>query len=219
MTKTFAELQADLQADDLGIRMKVLPASRSLTATERFQLVTQAVHDPNSRIRYDAISQLANLGHTDINLTYSLLKEALWHDPELDVRAVAADSIAALGLTELFPDLAELYHQTKDWLLQFSIVAALGTLGDDRAYDLLVEALQHENDLIKTAAIGSLGELGKPEAIAVLAPLADHPDWQIRYRLAQALTNLASPAVAPILQKLANDPNPQVADMAKPTSG
>ncbi|MFN3926937.1 MAG: HEAT repeat domain-containing protein [Pseudanabaenaceae cyanobacterium] len=215
MPKTFAELQADLQAEDLGIRMKVLPASRALSESERFQLVIQAVNDPNSRIRYDAISQLGTLGQQDINLTQTVLKEALWHDPEMDVRAAAADSIAALGLTASFTDLAEVYQQTNDWLLQFSIIAALGELGDERAYPLLVQALQHENDLIKTAAIGALGELDDPTAVEALRPFVAHPDWQIRYRLAQALVNLGTDEAKELLIELRHDPDPKVASMAQ----
>jgi HEAT repeat protein len=215
MTKTFAELKTDLTADDLAVRMKVLPASRSLGIDERFALVCMAVNDSNSRIRYDAISQLSSLGAVDMARTQSLLKEALWNDPELDVRAAAADSIGALKIKDLFPELQGVYAQTSDWLLQFSVVASLGELGDDRAYDLLLQALHHENDLVKTAAIGSLGELGKPEAVAVLIPLADHPDWQIRYRLAQALATLGGEQAQITLQKLQSDADPNVATMAK----
>ncbi len=211
---TFEELVNNLRSEDLTVRMKVLPASRSLSQRERFALVTMAVHDPNARIRYDAVSQLATLGREDLETTKALLREILHNDPEMDVRAASADSIAALGLVEFFDDLQQIYETSTDWLMQFSVVAALGELGEPRAYDLLVKALEHSNELVKLAAIGSLGELGNPQALELLAPLAQHPDWQVRHRVAQALANFGAPAL-PILQQLQSDPNANVAELAQ----
>ena len=207
-------LANDLRSEDLSVRMKVLPASRSLSHKERFSLVTLAVHDPNSRIRYDAVSQLATLGREDLETTKAILKDTLHNDPEMDVRAAAADTIAALGLVEFFDDLKQIYETTSDWLMQFSIVAALGALGESRAYDLLVHALDHGNDLVKLAAIGSLGELANPAALPLLEPLTHHPDWQIRHRVVQALGNLGASAL-PLLHRLQSDPNPTVAELAQ----
>jgi len=194
--------------------MKVLPASRSLSHADRFVLIKIAVNDPNSRIRYDAVSQLATLGREDLETTKAILKEILHHDPEMDVRAASADTIAALGLVGFFDDLQQIYETTSDWLMQFSVVAALGELGEPRAYDLLVKALEHSNELVRLAAIGSLGELGNPQALELLAPLAQHPDWQVRHRVAQALANFGAPAL-PLLQQLQSDPNANVAELAQ----
>ncbi len=47
----------------------------------------------------------------------------------MDVQAAAADSIAALKLTEAFEDLQQLYHTTSEWLVKLSIIAALGEMG------------------------------------------------------------------------------------------
>lgn len=208
------ELSLNLRSEDLSVRMKVLPASRSLSHADRFVLIKIAVNDPNSRIRYDAVSQLATLGREDLETTKAILKEILHHDPEMDVRAASADTIAALGLVEFFDDLQQIYETTSDWLMQFSVVAALGELGEPRAYDLLVKALEHSNELVRLAAIGSLGELGNPQALELLAPLAQHPDWQVRHRVAQALANFGAPAL-PILQQLQSDPNANVAELAQ----
>lgn len=208
------ELALNLQSEDLSVRMRVLPASRSLSHADRFLLVQTAVNDPNSRIRYDAVSQLATLGREDLEATKAMLKQALHGDPEMDVRAAAADSIAALQLVEFFDDLQKIYYSSTDWLMQFSVVAALGELGQPQAYDLLVNALNHSNELVKLAAIGSLGELRNPQALELLAPLAQHPDWQVRHRVAQALGNFGELA-QPILQPLQSDPNANVAELAK----
>ena len=194
-------------------RMKVMSQSRSLPPADRFQLMCLAVKDENPRIRYDAISQLGTVGTIDLALTEQMLTEALRTDPEIDVKAAAADSLGALHIKTAFPLLVETYHHTQDWLLKLSIIAALGTLGVDDAFDLLVGAVNSDNDLVKISAIRALGDLGNDRAIPVLASFKDHPDWQVRYAVAQSLGNLGEGA-KDILLALSKDPCPQVAESA-----
>ena len=132
-----------------------------------------------------------------------------------DVRAAAADSIGALKLTEAFEILIETYHTTGDWLLQFSIIAALGELGDRRGFEILAQSLQHNNDLVKIAAIGALGDLGDPRGLELILPLVNNPDWEIRYRLTQALHQIGGVEAEAALTQLSQDPVAQVAETAK----
>ena len=144
-----------------------------------------------------------------------MLRDRLINDPEPDVQAAAADCLGALKLTEAFEDLQELYHNTPEWLVKFSIVATLGELGDPRSFELLKEALGSENDLVQTAAISSLGDLGDMQAIPLLVPYVTHSDWQIRYRVVQALSRLGGPEAQSALLTLANDEVEAVAQEAK----
>jgi len=134
----------------------------------------------------------------------------------MDVKAAAADAIGALKLTSAFDHLAHAYRHTNDWLMQFSVIAALGELGDVRGFELLANALSNNpNDLVRIAAIGALGELGDPRSLDLLLPLMDNPDWQIRHRLAQAFANIGTEQALASLKTLANDPTEQVAEIAK----
>jgi HEAT repeat protein len=137
------------------------------------------------------------------------------YDADPDVQAAAADSVGALQLTELFDALQKLYYKTSEWLVQFSIVAALGELGDERGFALLEEALQSENELMQTAAIGSLGELGDDRAVHLLVPFATNADWQIRYRVVQALAHFKGTIAHSALETLAQDGTEQVAQEAR----
>lgn len=133
----------------------------------------------------------------------------------MDVKAAAADAIAGLKIAEAYDDLAQVYHSTSEWLLQFSIVAALGELGNPNAFDLLKEALKSETELVRTSAISALGDLGDRRAIELLTPFIANPDWQVRYRLAQSLGRLGGEEVKPFLETLAQDEQVAVADEAK----
>jgi HEAT repeat protein len=204
-----------LHSDDYGDRLSAVNQMRYLDPAIAFDMMQTAVVDDNSRVRYSAVSQLASLGNYNPSKSLEILRDRIRTDSEADVRAAAADAIGALRLTEAYEDLNYLYHNTNEWLIQFSIVAALGELGDMRAFPLLEEALQSETELVKTAAIGSLGELGDVKAVSLLLNFVSDHDWQIRYRVVQALGRLGGDEAQAALSTLAHDEVTQVAQEAQ----
>ena len=204
-----------LNSEDFGERIRGLNQLRQIEPETAFSMVRPLISDDNTRVRYAAVSQLDTLGTVDKDASLSMLRDRLFNDPEPDVQAAAADAIGGLKLVEAFDDLAKVYHETSEWLVQFSIIAALGELGDSRGFALLEEALESDNNLLQTAAIGSMGELGDSKAVPLLARFVDHEDWQIRYRLAQALGRLGGDEAKAIVAKLAEDESEQVAQEAK----
>ncbi|MEO1070447.1 MAG: HEAT repeat domain-containing protein [Cyanobacteria bacterium J06638_6] len=204
-----------LHSDDYGDRLRAVNQLRELDPAEAFDLVQLAANDGNARVRYAAISQIASLGHQDIATVAPLLLRSLTEDPEPDVQAAAADAIGGLRLKSAYPELANLYHSSEEWLVKFSIVAALGELGEPQAFDLLQEALASENELIATAAIGALGELGDSRALPLLLNYTDYADWQVRHRLVHALAQFSEPEAKAALQKLTADSSEIVAGAAR----
>ncbi len=214
MSITPESVQQLLNSDDFGDRLRGINQLRQLDPAEAFAMITPLVNDHNPRVRYAAVSQLDPLGRQDLNTALALLRDRLANDSEVDVVAAAADAIGGLKLTVAYDELYQLYHQTPEWLIQVSIVAALGELGEPRGFELLTEALNSDNSLVKTSAISAFGELGNPRAIALLVPLSDDEDWQIRYRVAQALGYLGGEQANATLQQLSQDSIEQVANEA-----
>lgn len=204
-----------LDSEDFGERLSAVNQMRQLDPAIAFDLIQVAAQDKSARVRYAAISQISSLGKQNLETALPLLRDRLLNDSEPDVQAAAADSLGALKLTDAFEDLQQLYHSTSEWLVKFSIIAALGELGDSRSFELLEAALNAENELVKTAAIGSLGELGDSRALPLLLPFVSHPDWQIRYRLVQALSHFDHPDAKAALQTLSQDEMQPVAQEAK----
>ncbi len=215
MNVTFESVKARLSSEDYGERLSAVNQIRYLDVSQAFELLQVAIADQNPRVRYAAISQLSSVGQHNRETSLQILEEALLRDADMDVRAAAADSVGALKLTEAFEAMHTLYQQTDEWLVKFSIVAALGELGDPRGYEILVAALEGSNELIHTVAIGSLGELKDPRAVPYLTGYVDHSDWQIRHRVAQALGQIGGEDTREALQTLANDEMEQVAQEAK----
>jgi HEAT repeat protein len=204
-----------INSENKGDRIKALNLIRELEPAIAFGYIKQLVIDKNTRVRYAAVSQLATLGSQDLAESLVILRDRLVNDPEPDVQAAAADAIGALKLTDAFDDLENLYKTTPEWLVQFSIVAALGELGDPRGLKLLQTALTNETSLVQTAAIGAIGELGNPNGVESLMPFVTNPDWQIRYQLARSLRNLGGDLAAQNLAILATDTVEQVAKEAQ----
>ncbi len=212
---TTAELvKQALASDDLGDRLTGINQLRQLPPEIAFELIQPAIQDANPRVRYAAVSQLSSLGACNPPQAKSLLTERLYNDGEVDVKAAAADAIGALQLVDAFVDLADVYANTSEWLLQFSIVAALGELGNPAAIPLLLAALDTDQELLKLAAIGSLGELGDANTLPALAPYVDYPDWQVRHRLAIALGQIGGTEAQALLQQLSQDSSSTVAETA-----
>ena len=204
-----------LNSEDFGERIRGLNQLRQIDRETAFKMVQPLIADDNTRVRYAAVSQLDTLGVTDKATSLELLRDRLFNDPEPDVQAAAADAIGGLKLNEAFADLDKVYHNTSEWLVQFSIIAALGELGDPESFPLLKEALHSNNNLLQTAAIGSMGELGDKRAIPLLKNYVEHEDWQIRFRLVQALGRLGGDEAKAAIAKLVDDESEQVAQEAK----
>ena len=204
-----------LNSEDLGDRLRGVNQIRQLEPAIGFELVQSAIGDSNSRVRYSAISQMDTLGGQNLDLSLNILRDRLLNDSEIDVQAAAADCLGALKLHEAFDDLQQMYEKTDEWIIKFSIVAALGEMGEPKAFNLLTQALTSDNELVQTAAISSFGELGNVEAVPLLAPYSSNSDWQIRYRLVQALSKLGGAQAKSIIETLANDTEEAVAKEAQ----
>ncbi|MGD1904991.1 MAG: phycobilisome degradation protein NblB [Leptolyngbyaceae cyanobacterium] len=215
MSPTPETVQALLNSDDFGERLRGVNQIRTLETAIASELLQKAATDQNTRVRYAAISQLANLEGVDGAALLPMLRNTLVNDPEPDVQAAAADALGALKLTEAFEDLKTAYETNPEWLVTFSIVAALGELGDTRGFEILQSALESGNELLVTAAIGSLGELKDDRALPLLLGFVAADDWQIRHRVIQALSQFDTPEAKAAIAQLSQDKSHIVAEAAK----
>ncbi len=215
MSITKESVQTLLSSTDFGDRLRGVNQLRELDRAVSFEMVQPIVQDSNVRVRYAAMSQLSSLGHENPTRTLEMLRVGI-KDPEADVQAAAADCIGALHLVEAYPELKQLYISTSDWIVQMSIVATLGELGEPLAIEILESAINSGTELLIVSAIGALGELKDERAIAILEPFAKNPDSQIRYRVAQALAYFPDSIEAKaILSTMVNDSEALVSDYAK----
>lgn len=209
------QIKVQLQSEKFGDRIQGINQLRQADPMAAFTLIAPLCSDPNTRVRYAAVSQLATLGEHNRPQAYDLLITAL-DDAEADVQGAAADALGALKFTNALEKLDALYRRSSEWLVKMSIVAGLGVMGDFRAFDLLSQALKDDNDLVCVSAIGALGDLGDERAIPLLLSYADSEDWQVRHRTAVSLSRFMPNAeVEQVLKKLAQDTSAVVAEAAQ----
>ncbi len=204
-----------LQSSDYGDCISGLNQLDTLSHEEALTLITPLITHANARVRYAAVSKIAKIGNADRDASLELLRDRLHNDSELDVKAAAADSLGALALKEAYEDIAALYHETSDWLLRLSIVAALSEMGEPKAIEVLLDALASDNDLLVATAIGAIGDLGDTSAIDQLETFMCHDDSQVRFRTAQALGSLGGDRARGWLERMTDDTDAQVVTQAK----
>lgn len=213
MTATPDQIRELLHSENLSDRLRAVNDIRALPPDQGFALIQLAIGDANTRVRYAAVSQFDSLGGQDPDRSLELLR-GLLSDPEPDVQAAAADCLGGLKLTAAYEDLVALYQSSGEWLVRFSILSALGELGDLRAVDVLLSALASDNELERLGAIGALGELADDRALPHLLPFMDSSDWQVRHRLALTLGQFNTPEARAALEILSQDSIAQVSEAA-----
>ncbi|RFP61679.1 MAG: HEAT repeat domain-containing protein [Limnothrix sp. CACIAM 69d] len=213
MTATPDQIRELLHSENLSDRLRAVNDIRALPPDQGFALIQLAIGDANTRVRYAAVSQFDSLGGQDPDRSLELLR-GLLSDPEPDVQAAAADCLGGLKLTAAYEDLVTLYQSSGEWLVRFSILSALGELGDLRAVDVLLSALASDNELERLGAIGALGELADDRALPHLLPFMDSSDWQVRHRLALTLGQFNTPEARAALETLSQDSIAQVSEAA-----
>jgi HEAT repeat protein len=92
---------------------------------------------------------------------------------------------------------------------------SLGNLGDVRAYDALIQALDSEETMLHQAAIAALGEVGDLRCVDQILRFAQSEDWLTRQRLAEALGHLRCDKSLSALNYLVKDAHPQVSSAAQ----
>ena len=85
---------------------------------------------------------------------------------------------------------AEECQEDTEWLVRFSAAVSLGNLGDVRAYDALIQALDSHETMLHQTAIAALGEVGDLRCVDQILRFAQSDDCLTRQRLAESLGHL-----------------------------
>jgi HEAT repeat protein len=214
MTPTPESVRALLTSENFGDRLHGINQLRVIDKAAAFELVQLVIADSNTRVRYAAVSLIDTIGDVDLAKSLEILRSCL-ADPEYDVKSAAADALGGLQLTAAIPELVDLYHGTSEWLLQLSIVAALGSMPDPRSLQLFAESISSEVELVRMTTVQAIGEMADSAGVEILQQAIADPDDHIRVRVAEALGRIGDEAAMKLLQTMVADPDSKVAAQAK----
>lgn len=96
----------------------------------------------------------------------------------LSARAARADKI---------DDLIQTLVTTDSYKVRVQVCLVLGTAGDRRAVDALLEALRDDNAAVRLVAAKALGKIGDPKALAALNTAANDPVPSVAQAARQAI--------------------------------
>jgi len=130
---------------------------------------------------------------------------ACLEDPDPDVRALACDALARMGVTAvvaaLFPLLADTNAR-----VAFAATAAIQSLGSHETESLARAAAASPDARVRRAAIGILGYFGSPTAVDDILAALNDADERVRESAIHALPFLDDPRATEALFHAARNP-------------
>ncbi len=136
--------------------------------------------------------------------------------PSLLERITADVTLMRAGADAVEPLLACLNDPLQPLEMRWRAAVNLGSIGDGRALEALITALNDEAWEIRHSAAWALGRLADQRGFAALVAFVEHPlvDEQIPYVIAMALIDIDQAAAQQVLQRALNSPHEDVRSWA-----
>lgn len=200
------QIETYLDSPDPQNRMKAITELRNYEPDLVVPLLKRRMCDQEFVIRsFVAIG----LGLKRTDEAFELLLNLIEHERDYNVRAEAANSLAKYGEGAI-PHLVKLFKQDSNWLIRYSILAAIDlTNYPELLLDLCVVGLKGEDPFVRQAALGSLEQLAKtPQedlALELLLATAKSEQGEIRAQVARVLRYFEDPKAQTALKNLRQD--------------
>jgi HEAT repeat protein len=187
-TEAFEPLALTVESGTYYQRQAAIEAITSLSDERIFELLLQALKDPDEPVRTSAVEALRRLAdpRTVEPLTLAL------GDLSRNVRTTAAEALGTIQDPKAFDALLKCLTD-KHWEVREAAVVALGRLEDARAVPGLCECLEDGDREVREAASKVLGQFGDPRAIGPLVSVLKDSEDVVRQAAHYAL-NLIDPS-------------------------
>ncbi len=200
------QIETYIDSPDPQNRMKAITELRNYEPDLVVPLLKKRMCDQEFVIRsFVAIG----LGFKRTDEAFGLLLDLIEHERDYNVRAEAANSLAKYGEGAI-PHLVKLFKQDSNWLIRYSILAAIDlTNYPELLLDLCVVGLKGEDPVVRQAALASLEQLAKtPQedlALELLLVAATSEQGEIRAQVARVLRYFEDPKAQTALKNLRQD--------------
>jgi len=184
----FDALREAIASDNPGRARPALASLVEATPEQAEPLLLLGLQQSDMLLRQLSCS---GLGHKPTPAGWEPLVHTLCHDPEVAVRAEAANALVSHGLQRAWPLLLEAFQREHEWLLRCSVLSAVAE-HPEMAADQLLEigrlAVADADGTVRvggTEVLGRLAREGAPEASevaearALLAQLQHDSDHRV----------------------------------------
>ncbi|MEX5217771.1 MAG: HEAT repeat domain-containing protein [Nitrospira sp.] len=222
---------AALQDEDWAVREDAAAALGRLKDVRAVLPLTVLLRDEDRAVRQAAIGALLSLGEPAVEALGHCLAET-----PLQVQEAASEILAGIGDARVFDPLVKSLV-SPDWIVRMHAAKALGRIGDPRAVPSLVpllqdkvkavreetagalaaigaasipslvQALRHEEWLVRLHAVEALGKLKSPDAVEpLLFALFNDRDSAIREDVVRALGDIGHAEAVDFLFQVIEEP-------------
>lgn len=181
-----ADLRAAITSGNPGLARPALASLVGATPEQAEPLLLLGLQQNDMLLRQLSCS---GLGHKPTPAGWEPLVHTLQHDPEVAVRAEAANALVSHGLERAWPLLLEAFESQADWLLRCSVLSAVAEHPEAQPQALLKIALLAITDSDGTVRVGGAEILGRlaresdrsvaEQARAVLVELQHDSDHRV----------------------------------------
>jgi HEAT repeat protein len=203
-------LEQALNEPDYRIRENAVEALGAIASLAVVFPLIQGINDKMPSIRQKSAEILGNLGY---NTGIDALILAL-EDSDRTVSLSAAEALGKIATPVAITALKRVFYKQDYSPTWWGVAIALGKLGDRRAIDTLLAALNHSATNTRIAAADALGEIGNEETIAALLNTLGDPHEFVRTRAAYGLAKIGQDPVVEQLILALNHPRYLVRESA-----
>lgn len=231
MADRVSEQIAALSDEDWAIREEAATLLGVLKDARAVLPLTKALRDSDRAVREAAVGALSALGPVSVPALAGCLT-----DPALQVQEAASAILASLGDARVLTPLMQAL-ESRDWIVRMHAAKGLGRIGDARAVAVLmpllqdkvkavreetssalaaigaaavaglIEALEHEDWLVRLHAVEALGKLKSPDAVdPLLRTLFNERDSAIREDVVRTLGAIRDARAVDYLVVLMKEP-------------
>lgn len=193
-----AEYTAELRATDRHARVRAAEALAEIADPETLTDLVFSLSDPVPEVRVQAAAALSRIG--DERAVRSLLT-ALNHQDEGSAQRIA-DALYGFGPAAVEESARYLSSPGKFRPL---VARTLGLIGDIRAEDALIQALDSSERALRIRAAAALGRAGTPKCVPYLLELLGDDEWEVRAQAATAAGRRLDQRAVPWLKRALSD--------------
>lgn len=182
VTSVIPLLRDELSAPLRNMAVEVL----SKTGGRDVESISRLLKEENYDIRRFAADIL---GEIKDKLGVPALLDAL-KDENPNVRSSAANSLAMIGDSAAIVPLIDCLEVEKDEWVNFSLIEALGKVGDERIIGPLTQFLEGENEVLMIASVDAMKRFNVPVVAGTLIGLLDKSNEGVRGEILKILVDM-----------------------------
>jgi HEAT repeat protein len=199
MADIVSEQIAALSDEDWAIREEAATMLGSFKDPRAVMPLTRALHDVDRAVREAAIGALSSIGGPSVPALATCLA-----DPALHVQEAASAILASIADARVFVPLVEALG-SRDWIVRMHAAKALGKIGDPEAVSALMPLLQDKVKAVREEVSGALASIGGVAVLALIQALQHDEWLVRLHAVEALGKLKCVDAVEPLLQALFND--------------